>query len=712
MTLRPLLGVRVVDATTTLGGSLCGKLLRDAGAEVARLVLPGAEEIARVPPEGSWPSFLDLDKDLVDATLAEVVLHDSHVLLSSERHASGPFACDEALKRFPDLLVACVTGFGQSGRYARFTADDVVLSALCGLTDSTPGLPDRSERPGDPPVQSLAPLAEVATGLYATCAVLGALMPRLAGRPGPRHVEVAALEAAVAMTVYEWGLSSYGGVPFGRRPDHLDLEPNVYLQCRDGELVVVAITPRQWEGLVDMLGSPSWAKEPRFAAGASRAAHWPELHQRLREWAGQRAGRDVLEDAQARGVPCALALELCETLVEPHLHAIGALRHARGRTYPADPIRVNGQRRPAPAKSENATGRGQWRRPSDNCAASPLHGIRVVDLGQYAAGPYCGQLLAALGADVIVVESATGTPITRQFGPFGGEPTWDASANFNHCSRGKRSVRLDLKSEGGRRVFRDLVASSDVVVENFSRSAAERLGLTYEELAHGRDDLILASITGFGPGGPWSDYVGLHSTLICLSGMASVTRDAKGRMRLVGAVIPDLLTGTMTALAVQEALAERARTGCGVHVEVAMLDVLLTAMGGLVPIAAGGTIFSSHPARFSKTVDDNGFLAHRDAIDDLTDVAQLSKREAMAFSQANGRAVGAVLDLLEVMNDPHLRNDRGFVVEDDHPVTAGRSLPAVPWLWDGSRPVLRHAPCLGEHTDEVVRELDTGSITG
>lgn len=704
MSVRPLIGVRIVDATTTLAGALCGKFLCDAGATVARLFLPEAEAIARVPPVGRWPAFLDLDKEVAEPEQFEHLLSESQLLLSSARHGSGPFACDEVRKRHPEIVVACITGFGQTGRYADYAADEVVLSALCGLTDSTPGLPDHSDTAGDPPVQSLAPLAEFAAGLYAASAVFAALSPRLEGRRGPRHVEVAALEAAVAMTVYEWGLSSYGGAPSGRRPDHLDLEPNLVLHCRDGELVIVAMTPKQWEGLVDLLGSPLWAAEPRFRDAVTRGANWVELHEHLRAWARDRSGREVMAAAQARGLPCATALDLRETLREPHLAAVGALREVDGQAYPADPVRINGLRRMPHLKSERASPDGAFRPAEAGGPELPLHGIRVADLGQYAAGPYCGQVLAALGADVIVVEPATGTPISRQFAPFGGEPTWNASPNFNHTARGKRSVQLDLKSDEGRHVFRKLVASADVVLENFSRGAAERLGLTYEQLAADREDVVLASITGFGPGGPWSNYVGLHSTLICLSGMASVTQDPNGRRRLVGAVYPDLLTGTMTAFAVQQALAERARTGFGCHVEVAMLDVLLTSMGGLVPDAIGGAEYGPHQVRFAPTSEPDGFLAHTASIDSKA-TSRADKRAAMELAQTKGIAAGAVLNLIEVMNDPHLKHDRGFVLADDHPVTTGKPLPAVPWLWDGLRPSLTHAPCLGEHTDEVIGEL-------
>lgn len=275
---------------------------------------------------------------------------------------------------------------------------------------------------------------------------------------------------------------------------------------------------------------------------------------------------------------------------------------------------------------------------------------------------------------------------------------------FNNVNRGKRSVTLDLTAPESRDVLEDLVAGADVVLENFSRRAARSLRVTYDDLRAIREDVILASISSFGRRGPWADYVALHSGVILLSGLADVTRDEDGEMRLAGAIYPDLLAGGYMTLAVQQALAVRARTGRGAEIEVSMLDVLLTCMGGLVPAAARGESFGPHPGRFARTAESAGFVAVPPGDVDDRELAALPKREAMAALQARGVPAGAVLDIGEVIADPHLA-ERGFVLADDHPVAGARPIAAVPWTYDGARPTLRRAPRLGEHTDEVLAEV-------
>ena len=226
----------------------------------------------------------------------------------------------------------------------------------------------------------------------------------------------------------------------------------------------------------------------------------------------------------------------------------------------------------------------------------------MLDLSQIVSGPYAGQLLAALGADVVLVETSQRL-ISRGFGPFVGE--------------------------------------SDVVLENFSGRAARALGITHEELREVREDIVLASISGFGRSGPWGDYVALHSGVILLSGLASVTRDSAGDMRLAGAIYPDLLTGTYMALAIEQALAERALTGQGCHVEVSMLDVMLACMGDLVPSAAAGESIGPSPARFVPSLEADRFVATSATDAALDDVAGQTRRDAMESLQAAGRDMPA-----------------------------------------------------------------------
>lgn len=713
----PLTGIRVAELTHGIAGPLCGKLLADAGASVTRVsVIAGRE--AGYEPSDDWSRFLNRGKQVVNldptarsgrASLEEL-LAQADLFLTSATHdqaASLGLDCDSVLERHPALLAACVTPFGQSGPYASFQADDLALSALCGLADATPGFPDHQEREDDPPVQSLAPLAEMAGGLTASCAVVGALRPRLRGHPGPRHVEIASLEAAAGMMVFEWGTTAYGGGVHGRRPLHDLPEPNVYLPCADGQVVIVAFRDDHWQALVELMGSPPWTADPAFRDASARRQNRALLHEHLRSWTIAQRGRDLLVAAQERGLPCCPSFELSETLASEHLRELGSLLMAADAVLPADPVIVNGTRRGAPAVPQVTPACPQA--PTDGGQVGrPLSGVQVLDLTHIVAGPFCGQLLAALGADVILVESAT-YPVSRGFGPFLGEPKHDTSMMFNHVNRGKRSVQIDLTTSAGRRLLRDLAASVDVVLENFSRRAAERLGVTYDELAGERDDLILATISGFGRSGPWGDYVALHSGVILLSGLASVTRDEFDRPRLVGSIYPDPLAGAYAALAVQQALASREQTGRGCHLEISMLDVLLACMGGLVPVAARGEQLGRHPGCFLPTAERAGFLAvPASAVAPRPDlparIAAMTRAEAMHMLQGEGIAAAAVLDMAEVMSDPHLA-ERGFITVDDHPLAAGHPVPAVPWLYDGVREPLGHAPCLGDATEQTLTDL-------
>ena len=731
----PLRGVRVVEVTTGIAAPFCGRLLADAGATVVSLDLGQRDE---APPSASWRAYLDSGKERRSVApgspeLAEL-LAGAGVLLTSLRHGDAAalgVGCEQSLAAHPGLIAACITPFGQSGPYASLAGDDVTVAALSGLADCTPGFPDRRERMDDPPVQSRAPVTDVAGALAGSVALMGALLLRLRGEPGPRHVEIASIEATATMIVNEWGPTAYGGGVRGRRPGRMDQEPNSYLEAADGWVNVTGMTPPYWEALLDLMGRPAWALAPELATAESRSANFDLLMGHLAAWVKEQPSIAFFEAAQAKGLPICAATDLRDTLASEHVRAVGSVHEENGLLLPGDALLVNGVRRTRPPAATagaaaappatRAAARPRSIAGTRGAAAAPAHlplkGVRVVDLTQFLAGPFCGQTLSSLGADVVVVESSVRL-ITRSFGPFGGEPTYNASMNFNLASRGKRSVTLNLKTDEGREALHELVRSSDVVIENFSARYAEQLGVSYERLRSIREDIIVGSLSAFGRTGPFGRYIGLHTGVMLLSGIASVTRDEEGRPRFLGAAIPDTLSGTYLAFAVEQALAQRELTGEGCQLALSMLEVGLACMGGLVSDAATDDPAMRHPAHFLRTSEPERFIALDAALPAAEwealerEVAALTRVEAMAALQARGLRAGAVRDLDEVIHDPHLQA-RGFVATDDHPVAGRRVAPGVAWLYDGERPQLSHAPLLGADTDDVLRSIgvDDARIT-
>jgi crotonobetainyl-CoA:carnitine CoA-transferase CaiB-like acyl-CoA transferase len=703
----PLQGIVVVDATTDFAGRLCGRLLVDAGATVIDYSTDGkvtSDEWAAFLNAGKLDPRAIQDHEFRTQDLTELATH-AHVLLCTRPEFDHPtLGVRELAARCPGLLLVCMPPFG-TGPYEAFLSDDVVLSALSGLADCTPGFPDRQEGAIQPPVQSVAPLAEFGAGLTCAVATMAALFQRLTKSEGPGRIEISQIEAVVSMMVSDWSLAAYAGEAPGRRRKVRTLEPNCYLPCRDGHVVIVATSDQHWQHLVEVMGSPAWAVDERFKTVAGRVENVEDLHALLGKWARTQSGLEFMIRAQSRGLPCTALLELSETVHSEQVRVCGSIEMREGVALPADPIVLNGRRRP-----RYGTPRQMLISPAATAVPppteAPLAGIRVLELTQMVAGPFAGQLLAALGAEVLIVESRRHL-VSRMFGPFAAKPEYDASTNFNHVNRGKGSVELNLKTTEGKRLLHDLVRNSDIVIENMSRRAAEDLGLTYEALRGLKSDIIFASISAFGRSGPWGSYVSHHGGITALSGLASVIRDPVGNPRLVGAIMPDVLSGTYLALALLQALTIRVKTGMGMHVELSMLDVLLNAMGGLLAAADQGKRFGPHPVRFLEMLKVGRYVA----VDGPNCPKELSEsdksrtpREAMFALQSGNVFAGAVQNMLEVIEDPHLRA-RSFVQWVDHPVVGNRPVPGVPWTFDGLRPPLGHAPVLGSDTDAALRGL-------
>src|ERR1043165_2298536 len=200
---------------------------------------------------------------------------------------------------------------------------------------------------------------------------------------------------------------------------------------------------------------------------------------------------------------------------------------------------------------------------------TPLANLRVLDASRVLAGPFCGQLLGVLGAEVIKVERPGAGDETRAWGPpFAG----DQSAYYLSCNRNKKAIALDLSQPSGLKLFYELVKKSDVLLENFRASSADKLGLSPKKLHEQNPRLIICSISGFGRTGPWSDLPGYDFAIQALSGLMSITGPVEGPPSKVGDAVTDVQTGLYAAVAVLACLNARTQSGHGYAIDLALLD--------------------------------------------------------------------------------------------------------------------------------------------
>ena len=220
---------------------------------------------------------------------------------------------------------------------------------------------------------------------------------------------------------------------------------------------------------------------------------------------------------------------------------------------------------------------------------APLAGVRVVELARILAGPWCGQLLADLGATVIKVESAEGDDTRRWGPPFLTHDGEEAAAYYHACNRGKRSVVVDFTTPEGQAQVRALVAAADVVIENFKVGGLAKYGLDYAALSALNPGLVWCAITGFGQDGPYAARAGYDFIVQGMSGLMSITGEPDQQPQKVGVAVTDVFTGVYAAVGILAALHQRAATGRGQMIDMALLDVAtaITANQAMNYLASG-----------------------------------------------------------------------------------------------------------------------------
>jgi formyl-CoA transferase/CoA:oxalate CoA-transferase len=376
----------------------------------------------------------------------------------------------------------------------------------------------------------------------------------------------------------------------------------------------------------------------------------------------------------------------------------------------------------------------------------PLAGLTIVDLTRVLSGPYCTMLLADMGARVIKIEQPGRGDDTRAWGPpfVGAE-----SAYFLSINRNKESVTLDFKTDDGRRILTRLIESADVLVENFRPGAMARIGLDYPTLAQQHHRLVVCSISGFGQDGPRRDQAGYDAVIQAEGGLMSVTGDPDGRPFRVGVAVTDLVAGLLAAQGIALALFARERTGRGQHVDISMLDGVISLLSYHASIclttgndssrvgnrhatiapydtfaAADGELFLAvgnddqfqrfcRAARLEELLAEERFSTNPQRVANeatlrriIEPVIRTQDREywLRAFTQA-GVPCGAVRTVREALSDPQVYA-RHMIEAVEHAVLGSIKVLGTPIKLSGTPAHVRTAPpILGQHTDVVLAEL-------
>jgi crotonobetainyl-CoA:carnitine CoA-transferase CaiB-like acyl-CoA transferase len=384
----------------------------------------------------------------------------------------------------------------------------------------------------------------------------------------------------------------------------------------------------------------------------------------------------------------------------------------------------------------------------------PAAGLRVLELARILAGPWAGQILADLGADVVKVERKATGDDTRGWGP----PFVEAAdgghldaAYFHSTNRGKRSIELDFESEEGRRLVRKLAARSDVLIENFKVGGLAKFGLDYASLSKENPRLVYCSITGFGQTGPYAVRAGYDLMAQGMGGIMDLTGTPDGEPQRAGVPVADIFTGVYSVIGILAALRERDRTGRGCHVDTALVDsqvgvlanqALNYLVSGEVPKRIGNAhpnivpyqvfpaadghiiIATGNDNQFAKLcailgepaiAQEPSYRANSDRLKNraalVARLSTLTKRWQRADLLAKLESVqvpaGPINSLDQVFADPQVRH-RGMRIDPPRAAAKGGHIPGVRTpIMIGGKPMAaeRPSPLLGEHTAEILREI-------
>ncbi|OBK87509.1 CaiB/BaiF CoA transferase family protein [Mycolicibacter sinensis] len=770
----PLSGIRVIDFTDGPAG-FTGRFLADLGADVVLVEPPEGANSRRVQPQhhGHGLYFatahankrgvvIDVSTDTGRSQLltltdgADIFLESQRVGRLTELGVGQ----NVMRQRNPDLVVASVTDFGQTGPYRDYKSSEAVFVAMSSLLT-------RSGAPGREP---LLPPGRLATQTAAVDAAYAALLAyfRAQRGAGGDYLDVSLFDLVVQDLDPGFGMAGTAtmgqpmiNMPPGR-PDVRMMYP--ILPCADGHVRMFVASAKQWRALFTWMGEPEELSDPAMENLLGRFMNWTsKIQPALVEFFADKTRAEIVSRGSELGIAVGPLNTAAEILTSDHVRERNSFVRAEiapglQATIPNgylefDELRA-GFRHRAPELGEHTTEvmtEVSERAPTahEEVPARPLAGVRVLDLGVIVVGAETGRALADQGAEVIKVENRAFMDGARQ-----ADAPAKVSYSFSLGNRGKRSFGLNLRSEAGKGLFRRLVVDSDVVLTNFKPGTLESLGLGYDDLKAINPGIIVVESSALGHTGSWSKRMGYGPLVRATVGLTALWRhpDAVDGFGDDQTVYPDHAAARVGTAAVVAALIERKRTGVGRRISLAQMETVFSQLateyareslqpGALVAKGNSGEFDSPSGIYACKgedsycavTVDgdedwanlanaigrsdlaDNpdyasamGRIANRVTLDVAVQewTAVLTPREAQDRLQAAGVAAGAAAHVKDLLTDPQMtaRHRMGELAQPgyDGPLEAFLG-PAL--FGNIPEPELRPAPAMAADTRELAGKL-------
>ncbi|OBK45336.1 CoA transferase [Mycobacterium sp. 1081908.1] len=745
----PFADWRVLELANGIAVSYCGKMFVDAGAEVVKIESPHGDSMrgwsAGGPPGALFGYLAAGKKSVNDRGQAAALLAGADLVLTDL--TDGWTLDDITAHTGPSAVVVAVTPFGTTGPYVenQVVANEFILQALCG------SIAGRGW-PGDEPVQAGGRLGEWLAGSFA--APVAAATARRAVRGGGGEViDVSTYEA---MAIAMGGLSAMSASVLGADSlqQQRSLELPSIVPTADGLVGFCTITAQQFQDFLVMIDRADLLDDAELASFAGRVERRDEFLGMVTQWTETRTTQEIIDVAVAFRIPVAPIGTPATVPKVDHFVERGVFVESEpGGLQPRVPYRSDAMATSPPGTPPALgadNGRVAWppRPPTPratDAGALPLSDIRVTDFTAFWAGPVATQFLGALGADVIKLEGVR-RPDGMRFSA-GRPPDWDQwwewGPVFLCSNNNKRAVSVELSLDAGRAIALELIAASDLVIENFSPRVMENFGLDWAAVRAANPRAIMVRMPAFGLDGPWRDRVGFAQTMEQATGMAWVTGHADGPPVIPRGVC-DPMAGLHAAFAAVAALAIRDRDGTGMHVESTMVEAALNVAAEMVVEYSrngielrrngnkgpGATPQGLYPCRgddewvalaamedaarasLAALIDRPDLgpdgAAWRDGADEIDKLisgwtARLSATEAVDALCAGGVAAARVTAPAELLSDPQLLA-RGFWETVDHPVAGSFLCTGMPFAFLGKprRWIRRIAPLYGQHTDEVL----------